>query len=81
MLGSQLNYLLEQNILEKNSVFTLVQCVNHAIMNKRLLIVLEINETDVHHFGERIGSPTPLDQKPVVNVLAAPNAHSRFQHR
>ncbi|KAF8330072.1 replication factor-A protein 1 [Cantharellus anzutake] len=74
MLNTKLNYLLEQKILEKNFVFTLVQYVNNVVQNKRLLIVLKINETDVHRFGERIGSPTALDPKPDANILAAASA-------
>ncbi|KLT46222.1 replication factor-a protein [Cutaneotrichosporon oleaginosum] len=77
MLGTQLNNLIEDESIKKNSLIKLTQFVINTVQNKKLLIILGLEVQPWQ--GDRIGSPVNVesaarDVKPAVpaSTVAAP---------
>lgn len=72
-LATNLNNLVDNKIIELNSIVRLVKYGVNSIKNHRLVFVAEIGTEDVVKGMGRVGEPTNIDNPTVVSTASASN--------
>eukprot|EP00052_Salpingoeca_macrocollata_P000789 m.22292 g.22292 ORF g.22292 m.22292 type:complete len:626 (+) comp10867_c0_seq1:86-1963(+) len=73
MLGTQLNHLVTENLIQKNGIIRLDKYLCNVISNRRIVIILglEVLSPDIGHV---IGNPVTLREEDVANVATGATA-------
>ncbi|KAJ7286262.1 hypothetical protein C8J57DRAFT_660775 [Mycena rebaudengoi] len=72
MLATQLNHLVQENAIRKNSIINVTKMTCNFVQDKRLLIILDLSV--VEHTDVKIGNPVNLTGPPETSAPASGTA-------